>query len=546
MTLVDEVRATFAAFASYGSAIAIRALSQAAHFAWRIALTVSAVSLALLLIAGFILGDNLFGGKRYLDLETGQVAQQVDTWMFDYKPFTDGALCKKEVDLEPGRTSPILGENGLPQGTYTCPDTRIRGVHTCWVCVEVLPGSQTSTLAPVRRFMINHRVREIAGEGAPGLFVLGFIGSGIVFLVLILTLFPMQFLRLIARAFRRLLRTLAKTSIPPRLLEWQKSAIGTGVTPVICQISDIHMTSGHQVPFELVGVEDAPDREELERRLARIMSEVAKMRPNAIALTGDLTDSGHIEEWNALLGQLEAHRGQAPKLIAAPGNHDIQILIEHHESGTRRAISRVDTSVPNRAAACLVNMARLVPEQGTMFPSLTTLSASGCEVDVIALDSCRYESNWILSNAVGEMGTGQLVSLRALLSGRVNPTIVLLHHHVGWYEAYRRDARDVMMCAIDGRELLVILAEHASETSAPILVLHGHKHMTMRGVFCHNGTNVYVHGCPSSTLGNCATPTSEVDDHQYWAAVYLEDRIWQVEMHSIDRDSNAEKALILD
>ena len=74
-------------------------------------------------------------------------------------------------------------------------------------------------------------------------------------------------------------------------------------------------------------------------------------------------------------------------------------------------------------------------------------------------------------------------------------------------------------------------------SSAPVLVLHGHKHMTMNGVFLHNGAEVFVHGSPSSTLGNCASPTSLVDGRQYWTTVRLSAAGWHVALHAVDSES---------
>jgi predicted MPP superfamily phosphohydrolase len=397
--------------------------------------------------------------------------------------------------------------------------------------------------------MVRHQIREALGLGTIGIAALGIAVAAASFIVLMLLLLPGHFIRLVVGAFRRLVRTLTKTAIPPRLHAWNSAPQSPEAQLVLCQISDVHMTSRSHVPYELHGSPGAPDTLELRRRLSTVLTEANRLQPPAIALTGDLTDSGDEKEWEQFSAEIALHRTPGTTLILSPGNHDVQILIEHDREGRRRPISRADATLPNRAAICRRNLGEIEAGYGE-FPVTTQIEVGGRRIEVISIDSCRYESNWLLSNAVGEIGQSQLNTLRARLSGSTNPTIIVLHHHVGWYEAHRRDARDVLMCAIDGRELLIILAEHAAESGAPVLVLHGHKHMCMRGVFRHHGTEVFVHGCPSSTLGNAATPWEAVDGHQYLAEIYLLGSRWEVVVRrlagppAVDSDSDVSDRLM--
>ena len=168
---------------------------------------------------------------------------------------------------------------------------------------------------------------------------------------------------------------------------------------LLAQISDLHITAAGRLSYRVV------DTVGMARACVRHVLSL-KQRPDAVAITGDLTDSGRPEEY-AMLRELIAPLEMPVYLI--PGNHD-----------ERNAM---------RAA----------------FPDHTYLSQSRDVVQysieahvlrIVALDTV------IPGEGGGELAEASIAWLdRALAQSPGRPTVVLMHHppfttHIGHMDAY--------------------------------------------------------------------------------------------------------------
>lgn len=528
------------ALTDYAAAIVIKAAGQAIGFALPISVIAAAVVLVGVIAAGFILGDSFWGGKSSHVMSMRRLGSQIDFYMFSYSGFKSGHLCKTYTEVQTGKAVIALRPDGVTQYKFEC--HRLLMGSSCGACIEIEPNSDERSLADVRRFVSRHGIREFFGDATVyAFFAAGILAAAATFVVLLSTLTPLRFAWLSASAFGRLGAILRKTALPPRLSSWeQMSEIPTG-SPVAVQLSDLHITSKDHAPFELVGSPVAPTSPELRKRLSHILDLVRMQSPVVILFSGDLTDSGHVDEWEALRESIANSKVDLEKCLGIPGNHDVQILIRHAEDGNRFASARSNPSFLKRQNDCYAQLSRTFPKNPIRFPTMSTIEEGEISFDLICMDSCRYESNWLLSNSVGRIGNEQFAELKVLLQQSERPKLVILHHHVGWYESMRRDSRDALMCTLDGKELLELLAEHSSKSRAPCLVLHGHKHMSLSGKYQSKAGVVYVQGCPSSTLGSCESPNSQVDGESCWVRVWLVENQW---LSKVERIATAQSAQV--
>ena len=525
-TFTNEFRDALAAVYGYSVAILRRASHEAYVGAVITSIVLAVAALTLVFLSGQILGDRLWGGKAFHVMQMTRAGQQIHFYISEYGALQTGHLCAKYVDLTSGESVKSISVDGKTEAIFRCPKPIYAA--QCGACTMIQENSDAGTLAAARRWLIQHKVREFFGYGqivAMGVFAASV--AAVVFIGSLVVLPPIRIILLSSYAFYRLFAILRRTALPPRLDEWSEESRVPDDSPIIAQITDLHLTKHAHAPYELRLETNPPKGYELERRLARVLDAVEAQGPQLVAFTGDLTDSGHSSEWASLRKSLARLKTVKFKSMALPGNHDVQITIVHSEDGGRFAPARADMSFESQQRNCFRELDETFDARHN-YPCKVEVLHNINKVCVIALDSCRYESNWMLSNAVGSIGSEQLVALQAVLPAECQPLIVVLHHHVGWYKSQRRDVRDMLMCAVDGHVLLKLLAKYSADPGSPVLVLHGHKHMNLRGVYNGHGASVYVHGSASSTLGNCKTPTSPLDGNQYWVGVWLDKLHWKV------------------
>src|SRR5260370_42189525 len=84
---------------------------------------------------------------------------------------------------------------------------------------------------------------------------------------------------------------------------------------VACHLSDIHVTRNSCLSVE--GHQDGLPN------LISAIRQIAELRPHYLFITGDLTDSGQVEEWKSVMAELDVLRNKNTRVLAAPGNHDL-------------------------------------------------------------------------------------------------------------------------------------------------------------------------------------------------------------------------------
>jgi 3',5'-cyclic AMP phosphodiesterase CpdA len=198
---------------------------------------------------------------------------------------------------------------------------------------------------------------------------------------------------------------------------------------LIAQISDLHFLPKGMLAFGRVDVAGR-----LERAIDHLNA--LRPRPDAVLITGDLTNDGDAAVWAELMATLEPL--EAP-LYPLPGNHDDRELM-------RAAFARLE----------------LFPAQGPL-----CFAVGLGPLCLIGLDSL------IPGDPAGRLGAEQLAWLDARLAEQPDkPTLVALHH-----PPFRTgiDHMDAMMLE-DGDALAAVIGRHRQVER----VLCGHVHRTVQ------------------------------------------------------------------
>ena len=198
---------------------------------------------------------------------------------------------------------------------------------------------------------------------------------------------------------------------------------------LIAQISDLHFLPRGTLAFGRIDVAGC-----LERAIDHLNA--LQPRPDAVLITGDLTNDGDAAVWAELIAMLE--RLAAP-LYPLPGNHDDRELM-------RRAFAHLE----------------LLPAQGPL-----CFDVGVGPVRLIGLDSL------IPGDPAGRLGPEQLAWLDTRLGEQAEkPTLVALHH-----PPFRTgiDHMDAMMLE-DGDPLAAVLSRYGHVER----VLCGHVHRSVQ------------------------------------------------------------------
>jgi len=203
--------------------------------------------------------------------------------------------------------------------------------------------------------------------------------------------------------------------------------------------------------------------------LAALVSDLENMRPDHVAVTGDLTQVGlpaELQQAGAWLRSL----GDPAFVSVVPGNHDAYV----HTSldGALDSWGPYMESDPGDDAG-----------RGA-FPFLRVRGS----VALIGLSTAVPSAPFL---ATGSVGREQLEALAALLARTRDAglyRVLLMHHPAASKVASRRKG------LVDGKHLRAVLAEHGVE-----LVLHGHSHRPTRSLVAVPGGEVAAIGVPSAS-----------------------------------------------
>ncbi len=222
-------------------------------------------------------------------------------------------------------------------------------------------------------------------------------------------------------------------------------------------------------------------------RLLRAALAVNASQPDAVLVTGDLTDDGDGFE---LVGAAFAEARSRGALLAVPGNHDLY-LFPMTGSGRPRP-----TFAKKREA--WATFAKTLGLELHPTGAWTRVFDEG-RVVIVGLDSCaRPQRRFYRHN--GAIGPEQLAYLREVAAGPAwkgaRHKLVALHHHVVPLPrgVGRRAAPEIGMRLDDARTVGEVLSEVGAT-----LVLHGHRHISEERTPA--GSDFRLLAAPSLTLG---------------------------------------------
>jgi hypothetical protein len=416
----------------------------------------------------------------------------------DYEYLRTGARCAVKQEVFPRQSVQIcLADDGVTRVTR---EGKAGWETQC--CTEIEVGSDKTLLSAVRRFEAS----------SPWLSLLSFIllpfGIGTFILATVAwTIFlTATWVAIMAPILAFLFSALRGTRNiwlclrVPRLHAWQFATELDG-SPIIGQISDLHLTKESSLPEEIRALPELWMHKDHElngnviaARVSTLLEQLHKYRPMAIAMTGDLTDTGDAVEWKGLREVIRSHREQQqlPPLFLIPGNHDLSFNPPDRPDISLQGRLTRESLFASSIAEIGVIGEPLVSDN--LLPSYKKLGP----VHVIMLDSNRYPSRHSFSGGLGFFGMKQLQSVSHKLETIEGNVIVLMHHHVAVPKS--RSFASLGTFAIDASHLLTLLRKFSERLPLnKVLISHGHKHREIRAV--DQSGRVHVYGHPSSTLG---------------------------------------------
>ena len=313
----------------------------------------------------------------------------------------------------------------------------------------------------------------------------------------------------------------------------------------IAHLSDLH-TVGERYGFRIESGRSGPrGNERLDLVLAKL-NEVHATEPlDFVLITGDLTDAGRSAEWAEFLSALSAYPRIAERVVALPGNHDVNVVdrasparMEWPASATKRLrrlrtlcaleflqgtrLRVVDresgrlgdtlTQVLRPHAATMAAFAetgspKLWQSLSNLWPMVFPLILPPATEDglgVIALDS-NAETHFSFTNALGLVTATEMRGLRAVV--RQYPRvkwIVALHHHVVEYpQPASAFFERVGTALINGTWFIRGLRQLTGHA----VIMHGHRHIDWIG----QCGGLPIISAPSPVM----SPPSELDPYFY-------------------------------
>jgi len=307
----------------------------------------------------------------------------------------------------------------------------------------------------------------------------------------------------------------------------------------VAHLSDLH-TVGEQYGFRIESGRDGPrGNERLAMTLARLNAVHAERKLDVVLITGDLTDAGRSAEWAEFFTALSAYPDLAARVVALPGNHDVNVV-------DRASPARMDTPMsPTKRLRQLRTLSALERLQGTRLrvmddaalgatlsealrphaASIAAFADTGgprrrshelAEVwdtiypmvlppeaedglGIVVMNS-NAETHFSFTNALGIVSTRQ--ADRILAATALYPRacwILALHHHV---IEYPQKANALSMrigtALINGSWMIRRLGRLAGK----VVLMHGHRHVDWVGT-CGG---LLIVSAPSPVMGSASGP----------------------------------------
>ncbi len=287
----------------------------------------------------------------------------------------------------------------------------------------------------------------------------------------------------------------------------------------IAHLSDIHVV-GERYGFRIESGRSGPrGNERLRQALAQLDALHAQDPLDAILITGDMTDAGSSAEWAELLDALRAHPRLAERVLALPGNHDLNIvdranparldlptspnkrLRQMRALSTMAALQGRRVHVVDRARGCLgESLAKtLDPHLGEMSTFADTgrpwrsqaLGELWADIFPMVLPPDRDDGLGILllnsnadthfsfTNALGMMSAEQVRGIEIVIAQHPRACwIVALHHHVIEYPKTAKALSERIGTALINGNWFVRRLQPLADRA---VLMHGHRHIDWIG-----------------------------------------------------------------
>lgn len=222
-------------------------------------------------------------------------------------------------------------------------------------------------------------------------------------------------------------------------------------------------------------------------RLLRAVAAIDEAEPDAVVITGDITDDG--AGWELVEAAFARYLARG-RLFAVPGNHDLYLF------PLRGSVRPRPTHASKRAAwsAFASRLGLELHPTGAWWRALPEADAV-----LVGLDSCaRPQRRFFRHN--GAVGPAQLEFLRELGARKewqgARHRLALLHHHVVPlpHGVGKRAPSEIGMRLDDGKS-----AAEVFDAIGVTAVLHGHRHVSEQRQPA--GANFTILASPSLTLG---------------------------------------------
>jgi hypothetical protein len=287
----------------------------------------------------------------------------------------------------------------------------------------------------------------------------------------------------------------------------------------VAHLSDIHVV-GERYGFRIECGRGGPrGNERVKRVMARLEAEHAARPLDLVLIAGDMTDAGRSAEWAEFFDILAAHPDLADRMLALPGNHDVNIVDRANPARLDLPFSPAKTLRKMRALSAIVAFGgdRLrIMSAGAAEPGLTltaalepqrqaieTFAALGgfrlsnrlahlwdelfplilppAEDDGlgVALLNSNADTNFSFTNALGMISLGQARRLTSAFDHYPKARwIVGLHHHLVEYPMpVAAFSERIGTALINGSWFQRVLEPYAGR----VVIMHGHRHVDWVG-----------------------------------------------------------------
>jgi hypothetical protein len=287
----------------------------------------------------------------------------------------------------------------------------------------------------------------------------------------------------------------------------------------IAHLSDLH-TVGERYGFRIESGRSGPrGNARLDQVLARLDAVHAAEPLDAVLITGDLTDAGRSAEWAEFHSALAAYPRLAERVVALPGNHDVNVVdrssparmewpasptkrlrrlrtlcaLETLQGARLRSVDRqhgrlgdtlTDMLRPHAAAIAAFADAgwpRLWQPLSRLWQSAFPLVMPPPSEDglgIVVFDS-NAETHFSFTNALGLITADQMNALRIIVRQYPQASwIIGLHHHVIEYpEVVSAFFERVGTALINGSWFIRDLRRLTDR----VVIMHGHRHIDWIG-----------------------------------------------------------------